>query len=713
MLERRRPRDEFEIPTMPGGWVDYYTETQFNVQDVVQFQHLAAPSIIACAKQAVGAAKRRCVQAAASACQAPIRLYQVVRSVRHTQAARRRRPASPRQSPRQSPRHSPLRSPFPSHAGGSPQPMMAFSTPTHVAGHTGPTPNASTSSPHTPTTGHDDFDITWDAPSPSYWLNLSHDVKFIDLNKTPATPETPPTDPIGSISPISPISPRTPTAAGFQLMGELEEAASLTGDAPTTPTYYLPLIPQRKPFPSYMQGRDSDFPSDVDFSLDVADISSRVDDTRLDLTEFSSFVPFSPDVADDVSSHVDETHADPTQFSSHVQFSPEVADGSSRVNKTCADVTEFSSNVPFTPDVTNISSHTAGTTAKANQISPNAPFTPAVAQLPSHIAETAADATKISSNIPFSPDIVIGSHVSDIADDIDGFSSYVTDFPSHIIPPDWYEDPAVSPFNKSPESAPRRMTRAAVRLENEEQKLREERRLRNLGKAKIASLTEEWEDKVREALRVGLDPDFKPADFARVVPPARGGFTDSWLNDESVNGYLKLATKFHNADHPSEIPKSHAFPSFMLTQIARRGYKGVERWAKRAKIGGTDLLETHTIFIPVNSGSHWTLMVVYPGARVAHHYDSLGRHRSDSAKKWFDLLKIWLRGELGTHYNEREWSFFDKESPQQNNSSDCGVFAVTTAKMLILGADVLDYGPNDIPLQRKRIVAELVNGNFL
>lgn len=469
-------------------------------------------------------------------------------------------------------------------------------------------------------------------------------------------------------------------------MGELEEAASLTGNAPTTPTYHLPLIPQRKPYPSYLEGRDSDFPSDVDFSLDVADVSSRVDDTRLDLTEFSSFVPFSPDVADDVSSHVDDTRADLTQFSSRVPFSPEVADGSSCVNQTRADVTEFSSN---------------------------APFTPAVAKLPSHIAETAADATKTSSKIPFSPDIVTGSHGSDIADDIDGFSAYVTDFPSHIIPPEWYEDPAVSPFNKSPESAPRRMTRAAVRLENEEEKLREERRLRNLGKAKIAALTGEWEDKVREALRVGLDPDFKPADFARVVPPARGGFTDSWLNDESVNGYLKLATKFHNTDHPSEIPKSHAFPSFMLTQIARRGYKGVERWAKRAKIGGTDLLETHTIFIPVNSGSHWTLMVVYPGARVAHHYDSLGRHRLDSGKKWFDLLKIWLRGELGTQYNEREWSFFDKESPQQNNSSDCGVFAVTTAKMLILGADVLGYGPNEIPLQRKRIVAELVHGNFL
>lgn len=151
----------------------------------------------------------------------------------------------------------------------------------------------------------------------------------------------------------------------------------------------------------------------------------------------------------------------------------------------------------------------------------------------------------------------------------------------------------------------------------------------------------------------------------------------------------------------------------MLTQIQQRGYAGVERWARRAKIGGTDLLETHTIFIPVNNGSHWTLMVVYPGARTAHYYDSMGRNRPHNGGRWFSLVKIWLRGELGESYNEREWSFFDKESPQQNNSSDCGVFAITTAKMLILGADVMCYGPSDIPMQRKRIVAELINGEFL
>jgi sentrin-specific protease 1 len=371
-------------------------------------------------------------------------------------------------------------------------------------------------------------------------------------------------------------------------------------------------------------------------------------------------------------------------------------------------VTEFSSYVPFSPDAT----EALGTTESLAQ----------------YDIPQGQDVTEFSSYVPFSPpganeaqittESPLQSNISGGPRDVTEFSSYVVDFDHMNLgptppTPEWHNEPAISPFRKGTKTMPRRTTRSVARQEEADRHKKEEERQRNLEKAKISTLSEEWENKVGEAVRAGHPPDYTAADFARVVPPQQGGFTDNWLNDESVNGYLKLATKFHNARHPSSIPKSHAFPSFLLKQIAEKGYKGVERWAKRAKIGGKDLLETHTIFIPVNNGSHWTLMVVYPGARIAHYYDSMGRNRANNGRQWFDLLKTWLHGELGTLYNEREWSFFDKQSPQQDNSSDCGVFAITTAKMLILGADVLGYGPQDIPLQRKRIVAELINGNFL
>ncbi|ERF74280.1 hypothetical protein EPUS_01967 [Endocarpon pusillum Z07020] len=888
MLERRRPRDEFEIPNMPGGWVDYYTERQFNVKDVVHFQHLTGPSITTCAIQAVGRAKRRCIEAAASVLRAPSYLftsaqnnftstvqathdlahqatYQIARRVRRTQAVRRRRPVPARQSPRQSPQQvaqpSVQRSPdqLPQQAVG-----RALQ---HVSQQSTPQAPIAVSGPR---------DMSTSLPAPISWLSSTHEWDYLHRFEPPKP-----------VNPPHTFNSPLPVAA-HQPMPELEEVLSSLGTA-STPSQEpeLPPVPQPNviPYPSHMEGNDSDLSSNVPYTLQDldesvsssseapstptgpnlpttplrniklypshmegkdSDFSSTVPDTLRNMVEPSSFPPGSPKYTDvslyqqtkpqdfrqsssllrnalergsPIPVHVRgtdvQTALDETEFSSFVPFSPDFTDVSSQA-PTAQDETEFSSFVPFSLESTDdapaspsdapqdnsednqlaesyhdgfssfipvfteslegvvhgptyfpdafrgvnavdahriaaeissdlrvnahrtteeISSNTPIHTHLATQdtskfpidsddvenISSGLPPGPygAVENVsldPSLDARLAA--AKISSNLVVESDDAVADSPSEhpvvSEDDVHDFSSYVVvDFPSEKIPPQWYEEAAPSPFSKYRGVVSRRMTRQAVKDEAEAQKRKEEERQRNLEKAKISSLSEEWEDKVRKAVRAGFAPDYTAADFARVVPPQQGRFTDSWLNDESVNGYLKLATKFHNTKHPSAIPKSHAFPSFMLKQVAEKGYRGVERWARRAKIGGADLLQTHTIFIPVNNGSHWTLMVVYPGARTAHYYDSMDRTRSNNGRQWFDLLKIWLRGELGTHYNEREWSFFDKQSPQQNNSSDCGVFAITTAKMLILGADVLGYGPNDIPLQRKRIVAELVNGDFL
>jgi hypothetical protein len=459
MLERRRPRDGFEIPNIPGGWIDYYTERQFNLEDVVQFQHLARPSTITCAKQAIGQAKRRCIQIAASACQAPIYLYtiaqntqanltsamqvghnfptvnQIVRRVRRDQAAERRRTASPRQSPHQSPRQSPRRSPR--HAGADRdattpsltpnstsqvvllvQSSNPVSMPINMSQSTVPadtiispqTPRRETISSWIPsnvtastsTAGHFsatklpkpapryfDCNDSFDSPAASDWLNVSGEVSYVDLYKPPQ----------------SPISPRT--AAEHQLIAELEEAASSSSEAPSTPTEDefplmtvdpaentmdvpahaspqdatefssfcpfspevtevsthntgIPTTPQplSKPHPSYMGGHDSDFSSHVPFSPDVTNVSAHVTADPRDATEFSSNVPFSPEVTI-VSAHVNATPKDTTEFSSFCPFSPDVTNVSTQATATPKDATEFSSNVPFSPDVTEVSTHVA------------------------------------------------------------------------------------------------------------------------------------------------------------------------------------------------------------------------------------------------------------------------------------------------------------------------------------------------------------------
>jgi Ulp1 family protease len=527
----------------------------------------------------------------------------------------------------------------------------------------------------------------------------------------------------------------------------LPDQESIAIKAPSSPSAdkLLPVTPQRntlKRSPSHLSGRDSEFSSNV---LDTLLFQTSISSGNPSDPSGDKVVPVTPqgNILNDHSSQSSDKNSDNKAIVSELSFIETLSLSETKSIVPKENVLPVQKVLPATPEHKVMKNYTSHISGRVPGISTEIPDTPLILKSSSPFDPFLPEYTDISVHDPVGPqehqhekDVTeFPSSVASVpkpaesalyttgepedklvespaADDED-LSSSVVDDPTQQITSDWYEEPAPSPFLKSRSTGPRRVTRKSVKDEMEAREAKEAKKRRNLIKAKISTLSEEWENRVSEAVRVGFAPDYTAADFARVVPPQRGGYTDNWLNDESVNGYLKLATKHHNADHHSSIPKSHAFPSFLLKQVAEKGYRGVERWAKRAKIGGPDLLKTHTIFIPVNSGNHWTLMVVYPGARVAHYYDSMNRQRAENGRRWFELLKTWLRGELASLYHEREWSFFDKPSPQQDNCSDCGVFAVTTAKMLILGADVLGYGPADIPLQRKRIVAELVNGAFL
>ncbi|EXJ80322.1 hypothetical protein A1O1_08465 [Capronia coronata CBS 617.96] len=268
-------------------------------------------------------------------------------------------------------------------------------------------------------------------------------------------------------------------------------------------------------------------------------------------------------------------------------------------------------------------------------------------------------------------------------------------------------DDPYTPENPLPKASPHssekkhRITRAeAKRLQ-----LLEE--ARNYG---ITPLTEEWEKKIQTALRQGHG-GFKATDFTRVVPLTQGRGTDNWLNDEVINGYLKLVVAHgRQNDRPTQVPTHHAFVSFFYNNLESKGYDGVRRWASRAKIGGKNLLETEQVFIPINSGMHWTLCVVSGKNKTITHYNSLG----GNGRRYVQTVKEWVRQELGAAFKEEEWSLNAVgESPRQQNMDDCGVFTITSARQIMLGLSPMSYGPEQILLQRRRIVAELLNGALL
>ena len=247
----------------------------------------------------------------------------------------------------------------------------------------------------------------------------------------------------------------------------------------------------------------------------------------------------------------------------------------------------------------------------------------------------------------------------------------------------------------------------------------------------IQPLSTEWNTKVDEALargpasQVATTSTGNPItrrDIGKVLPqPNTGDDPAGWLNDEVIAAYLQAVVDLGHAQvghRRTDIPKFHAFNTFFYTNLQRPGgYDNVKRWARRAKIGGRDLEEVERVFIPVNaSGAHWTLAVVSPTRKTIEYFDSM--HGSASAV--VANVRAWLAGELGSAYDADEWIFREDDErlrgrgqgPTQNNYSDCGVFAATTAKMVVLGVEPCAVTAGDMPLQRRRMVAELLNGGF-
>ncbi|PGG96034.1 hypothetical protein GX51_08020 [Blastomyces parvus] len=230
----------------------------------------------------------------------------------------------------------------------------------------------------------------------------------------------------------------------------------------------------------------------------------------------------------------------------------------------------------------------------------------------------------------------------------------------------------------------------------------------------VKHLTANWEAKVDRAM--ALSDKSEVGTTPRGDPLTRKSLSTcytkrQWLNDEVINAYLELIVDHARQEAGNsgrhDKPKYHAFSTYFFSNLRDKGYESVRRWATRAKIGGEKLLDVETVFVPIHDRDHWTLMVVRPAARTIEHFDSLG----SPSLRHIATAKEWLRGELGDLFVEEEWRVLPSISPQQNNGSDCGVFLLTTAKLVSLGKP-LRYGARDIPEIRKRIVAELMNGGF-
>ena len=239
----------------------------------------------------------------------------------------------------------------------------------------------------------------------------------------------------------------------------------------------------------------------------------------------------------------------------------------------------------------------------------------------------------------------------------------------------------------------------------------------------ITPLSPDWDAKVdaamatisfSTALATSSDgTNISRKDFGTLLPQPGRDSQSAWLNDEVLCAYLQMIVQHglsRTGHKRGQTPKYHAFNTFFYSSLRDGGPEKIKRWAGRAKLGGASLLSTEYIFVPVHQSSHWTLLVISPARRTIEYFDSF----HGSGRRFTDNIKAWLAQELGDKWVEKEWSVYDNAgSPTQQNARDCGVFAATTARMVMLGWEPeASYREADIGCQRRRMAAELMNGGF-
>lgn len=254
---------------------------------------------------------------------------------------------------------------------------------------------------------------------------------------------------------------------------------------------------------------------------------------------------------------------------------------------------------------------------------------------------------------------------------------------------------------------------------------RKERRLKRQNPLKplIEPLDSVWEQKVLQMQSI-RDASVQITTGLEGTPLARKDFETllaprAWLNDEIINAYLEWVVAAANLTAAKEAerygepksltPKFIAQNSFFYEKLAKDGPKSLERLMKRKKAPGASFMEVDSMFIPICRGSHWTMGVVRPVAKTIEYFDSMG----GANRIFVDLVRSWLKFQLGKLYKEEEWTVPNTGCAHQSNSWDCGVFVCTNTFCVATGLDTACYHERDMKQQRRNIAAILMNRGFV
>jgi len=181
-----------------------------------------------------------------------------------------------------------------------------------------------------------------------------------------------------------------------------------------------------------------------------------------------------------------------------------------------------------------------------------------------------------------------------------------------------------------------------------------------------------------------------------------------WLNDEVINFYMKLLHE-REIKFPKETLRCHYYNTFFYKILKDRGYKGVRRWSKKAKI---DIFELDKVVVPVHLGSHWCLSVINFKEKKFEYYDSLGSPNPKCLEKLRGYVTSEYEKYKGGEYDLSDWTDdMPDKIPHQHNGYDCGVFLCRFAECVGRGAR-FDFSQKDMAYFRHRMIMDIKTGEI-
>lgn len=260
--------------------------------------------------------------------------------------------------------------------------------------------------------------------------------------------------------------------------------------------------------------------------------------------------------------------------------------------------------------------------------------------------------------------------------------------------------------------------------EKEEARVRAEEEAAALAQGVIKELPETITTKLQNSLKnTAMERDtviqlgsipLQKVTFQRILASEAG--TDNWLDDDAVNAWFnsiveakKRQRKYVKSD--TNPPPFANLQTAWFSKAKKDGPASLKRWMKRAGVGGVNLLKCERLFLPINNGSHWTLLIINGTNTSIEYLDSM--HGSGS--RYFQMARDLLKSELGDRYNAQAWMNLTRDSNisgKQGNGSDCGVFTCLNGLAAAKDKSYRAVTAEKMPTARKMIVGVFVNGGF-